>query len=91
MAPTTNIARMTPTLPLLLEGPQHLQVTHNRLLGSGMRGQVGWLHAFNWSLFIDPLTVWNACEVRELAATRRCPNKQWLISFNNGIKMDGIA
>ena len=83
---------MTPTLPLLLEGPQHLQVTHNRLLGSGRRGQGGWLYAFNWSLFVDPIIVWNACEVRELAAARRCPNRQWLISFNvNGTKMDGIA
>ena len=87
--PTT---RMTPTLPLLLEGPQYLQVTHNRLLGSGRRGHAGWLYAFNWSLFVDPITVWNACEVREKAAARSCPNRQWLISFNvNGTKMDGIA
>ena len=87
----TTTTRMTPTLPLLLEGSQHLQVTHNRLLGSGRRGQAGWLYAFSWSLFVDPITVWNACEVRELAAARRCPNRQWLISFNNGTKMDGIA
>ena len=84
--------RMTPALPLLLEGSQHLQVTHNRLLGSERRGQAGWLYAFNWSLFVDPITVWNACEVRELAAARRCLNRQWLISFNvNGTKMNGFA
>ena len=80
----TNNAQMTPSLPLILEGPQHLQVTHNRLLGSGKRGQVCWLYAFNWSLFVDPISVWNACEIRELAAARRCPNRQWLIFFRSG-------
>lgn len=70
----------------LLEGL--LQVTHNRLLGSRERGQSSWLHAFNWSLFHDPLLVWNPCEVYESTkATSRpqwrgqTPNQQqWLIS-----------
>ena len=100
-AMVTNNAQMTPSLPLVLEGLQHLQVTHNRLLGSARRGQVGWLYAFNWSLFVDPISVWNACEIRELAAAQRCPNRQWLISFRSGSSMtdhhastnriDGIA
>ena len=71
----TYNAQMTPSLPLILEGPQHLQVTHNRLLGSARRGHVGWLYAFNWSLFVDPISVWNACEIRELAVAQRCPNR----------------
>ena len=66
----------------LLEGT-FLQVTHNRLLGSGGRDQHSWLHAFNWSLFYDPLIVWNACEVNELATARRLSDREWLISFNS--------
>ena len=66
----------------LLEGTL-LQVTHNRLLGSGGRDQHSWLHAFNWSLFYDPLIVWNACEVSELATAGRLSDRKWLISYSS--------
>jgi len=43
-----------------LSGGTSLQVTHNRLPGSGQGEQTSWLLAFNWSLFPDPFLVWSA-------------------------------
>ena len=73
------------TIPLSshLEGLLRLQVTHNRLPGSGRRVQSSWLHAFNWALFSDPLLVWNASEVSEqVGAGSPFTRRQWRVTYN---------
>ena len=60
------------------EGFPFLQVTHNRLPVFGRDGSGSWLSAFNWSLFPDPLIVWNASEAGEWASYEGLKNnRQW--------------
>ncbi len=65
-----DLALLSPPQP----GSGHPQVTHNRLTGlQGSRGVLGtgpsWLHAFHWSLFCDPILVWDAREVSGLTGS----------------------
>lgn len=92
--PSKNAANLNPSLVNQLQGiggtmttamilvpssgGNHLQVTHNRLAGSGRGGLTSWLFAFNWSLFPDPVLVWNASD--ESAAWGLGRNCQWQIS-----------
>ena len=66
-----GLALSSQTLP----GGTYPQVTHNRLTGSQESRRVlgygaSWLHAFQWSLFCDPIQVWDACEVNGEVGSR---------------------